>query len=65
MGILLADLFDEREFLYPYYRVQEAGYTPVVIGPEAREYRAKSGFSWRAEGSFALFGKAPPPGASP
>ncbi len=49
MGILLADLFDEREFLYPYYRVQEAGYAPVVIGPEAREYRAKSGFSWKAE----------------
>lgn len=49
VGILLADLFDEREFLYPYYRVQEAGYTPVVIGPEAREYRAKSGFSWKAE----------------
>lgn len=49
IGILLADLFDEREFLYPYYRVQEAGYAPVVIGPEAREYRAKSGFAWRAE----------------
>ncbi|WP_038040854.1 type 1 glutamine amidotransferase domain-containing protein [Thermus tengchongensis] len=49
IGILLADLFDEREFLYPYYRVQEAGYTPVVLGPEAREYRAKSGLSWKAE----------------
>lgn len=49
IGILLADLFDEREFLYPYYRVQEAGYTPVVLGPEAREYRAKSGFAWKAE----------------
>lgn len=49
IGILLADLFDEREFVYPYYRVQEAGYAPVVIGPEAREYRAKSGFAWRAE----------------
>lgn len=45
----MADLFDEREFLYPYYRVQEAGYAPVVIGPEAKEYRAKSGLAWRAE----------------
>ena len=45
IGILLADLFDEREFLYPYYRVQEAGYAPMVLGPEAREYRAKSGFA--------------------
>ncbi|WP_243093524.1 type 1 glutamine amidotransferase domain-containing protein [Thermus thalpophilus] len=49
IGILLADLFDEREFLYPYYRVLEAGYLPVVLGPEAREYRAKSGFAWKAE----------------
>ncbi|WP_018111023.1 type 1 glutamine amidotransferase domain-containing protein [Thermus igniterrae] len=49
MGILLADLFDEREFIYPYYRVEEAGYAPVVIGPEAREYRGKSGLAWRAE----------------
>ncbi len=49
VGILLADLFDEREFLYPYYRVQEAGHAPVVIGLEAREYRAKSGFAWKAE----------------
>ncbi|APD09154.1 MULTISPECIES: type 1 glutamine amidotransferase domain-containing protein [Thermus] len=49
IGMLLADLFDEREFLYPYYRVQEAGYTPVVLGPEAREYRAKSGLAWKAE----------------
>ncbi|GAA5334132.1 MULTISPECIES: type 1 glutamine amidotransferase domain-containing protein [Thermus] len=49
IGILLADLFDEREFLYPYYRVQEAGYTPVVLGLEAREYRAKSGFGWKAD----------------
>ncbi|AAS81927.1 type 1 glutamine amidotransferase domain-containing protein [Thermus thermophilus] len=57
IGILLADLFDEREFLYPYYRVQEAGYAPMVLGPEAREYRAKSGFAWKAE---AAAGEAPP-----
>ncbi len=68
VGILLADLFDEREFLYPYYRIAEAGYTPVVIGLEAKEYRAKSGFAWKAE---AAAEEAPPleglliPGASP
>ncbi|GGN03131.1 glutamine amidotransferase [Thermus composti] len=49
IGILLADLFDEREFLYPYYRLWEAGYTPVVIGLEAEAYRAKSGLTWEAE----------------
>ncbi len=47
VGILLADLFDEGEFLYP--RVQEAGHAPVVIGLEAREYRAKPGLPWKAE----------------
>jgi protease I len=49
IGILLADLFDEREFIYPYYRVLEAGFSPLVIGPEAKEYRAKSGLAWKAE----------------
>ena len=51
IGILLADLFDEREFIYPYYRVLEAGHRAVVVGPEAREYRGKSGLAWKAEGS--------------
>jgi len=37
IGILLADLFDEREFIYPYYRVLEAGFSPLVIGLEAGE----------------------------
>lgn len=49
IGILLADLFDEREFLYPYYRLLEAGFSPLVIGPEAKEYRGKSGLAWKAE----------------
>ncbi len=49
IGILLADLFDEREFIYPYYRVLEAGHQAVVVGPEAREYRGKSGLAWKAE----------------
>lgn len=49
IGILLADLFDEREFIYPYYRLLEAGHQAVVVGPEAREYRAKSGLAWKAE----------------
>jgi len=57
IGILLADLFDEREFIYPYYRVLEAGHQAVVVGPEAREYRAKSGFAWKAEVSAR---EAPP-----
>ncbi len=48
VGILLEELFDEREFIYPFYRVQEDGLEPVVIGPESRAYKAKSGWMARA-----------------
>jgi protease I len=57
IGILLADLFDEREFIYPYYRVLEAGFSPLVIGLEAREYRAKSGLAWKAEATPSQAGE--------
>ncbi len=49
IGILLEEIFDEREFIYPYYRVQESGLEPVVIGPESRAYKAKSGWMARAD----------------
>jgi len=48
VGILIEELFDEREFIYPFYRVQEGGLEPVVIGPESRGYKAKSGWMARA-----------------
>jgi len=48
VGILIEELFDEREFIYPFYRVQESGLEPVVIGPESRGYKAKSGWMARA-----------------
>lgn len=43
IGILVEDQFDERELLYPLYRVQEAGYVPLLIGPDARTYHGKYG----------------------
>jgi protease I len=50
IGILIEDTFDEQEFIYPYYRVQEAGMGVVVIGPEAGEpYVSKAGFSYEAD----------------
>jgi len=49
VGILIEEIFDEREFIYPYYRVQESGLEPVVIGPESRAYKAKSGWMARAD----------------
>jgi protease I len=55
IGILLADLF-------------EAGFSPLVIGLEAREYRAKSGLAWKAEATPSQAGSSTAsssPGGSP
>ena len=59
IGILIEDTFDEQEFIYPYYRVQEAGMEVVVIGPEAGEpYVSKAGFSYEADKGIAEVGEA-------
>lgn len=42
IGILLEDYFDEREVVYPYYRVQEAGFQPLMIGPKPGLYHGKT-----------------------
>jgi protease I len=48
IGILIEDYFDEREVIYPYYRVSEAGHTPVVIGPRKGSFHGKSSFTMEA-----------------
>lgn len=53
IGILIADLFEEREFIYPYYRLQEAGHEVVVIGPEVKTFHGKTGFPFKAHLSAA------------
>lgn len=35
IAVLAADLYEDIELLYPYYRLIEAGHTPEVIGCEA------------------------------
>lgn len=71
LGIFIEDIFDEQEFIYPYYRVQEAGFTPLVIGPEAKPYRSKVGFEVVAEAAAsevsanALAGLIVPGGYAP
>ncbi|GGJ57845.1 type 1 glutamine amidotransferase domain-containing protein [Deinococcus roseus] len=45
IGILIEDYFDEREVIYPYYRVQEAGFGVVVIGPKVATYHGKTPFT--------------------
>lgn len=49
IGIFTEDHVDDREFIYPYYRVQEAGFEPLVIGPERKLYRSKAGLEIEAE----------------
>lgn len=71
LGILIEDIFDEQEFIYPFYRLQEAGFTPLIIGPETRRYRSKAGFEVKAEiaatdlDSDALAGLIIPGGYAP
>ncbi|MEM7735190.1 MAG: DJ-1/PfpI family protein, partial [Deinococcota bacterium] len=49
IALLIEDNFDEQEFIYPFYRVQEAGFKTLVVGPEAKIYKGKTGFSWQAD----------------
>ena len=49
VGILLENLFDEQELIYPYHRLKE-DFEVVLIGSEAdKVYQAKSGFSMRSD----------------
>ena len=48
IGILLEDYFDEREVIYPFFRVQEAGFRPLVIGPKAGSFHGKTPFTFEA-----------------
>lgn len=43
IAIFIADLYNEHEFWYPYYRLIEEGADVVVIGPEKKTYHAKGG----------------------
>ncbi|MEO1992684.1 MAG: DJ-1/PfpI family protein [Pirellulales bacterium] len=37
--IVVGDATETVDTLYPYYRLQEAGFRPVVIGPERKTYQ--------------------------
>jgi len=46
VAILIENMFDEKELLYPYYRLKEAGYEVHLVGSEKdRVYTSKSGYS--------------------
>jgi protease I len=43
VAILVAEMYNEFELWYPYYRLIEAGHEPVLVGPEAATYSSKAG----------------------
>ncbi len=48
--MLIEDLFEDSEAVYPYYRMKEEGYEVKIVGPEAgREYRGKKGLLLKAD----------------
>lgn len=49
VAVLVADLYQELEFWYPYLRLKEEGATVVAVGPEKREYRSRLGYPASAE----------------
>ncbi len=46
--IVTADMFEDTELLYPYYRLQEAGYDVDVAAPKAGEVTGKKGYKVKA-----------------
>lgn len=49
VALLIDNDFEDMEALYPYYRLQEAGHTVIVIGPEHATYRSKHGYPLKSD----------------
>ncbi len=45
VALFVADLFEDLEFWYPRLRLQEAGASITVIGPEKKEFTGKHGLT--------------------
>ncbi|HQN75379.1 MAG TPA: type 1 glutamine amidotransferase domain-containing protein [Methanomassiliicoccales archaeon] len=44
VAVLVEDDYEDLELWYPYFRLIEAGYEPVLIGPREGTYRGKRGY---------------------
>jgi protease I len=52
--VLVENMFNEHELYYPYFRLKEAGATPVLVGPKAGEtYKSKIGMTAVTEAAAA------------
>ena len=49
VAILLEDLFDEREFIYPFYRFKEANYQVITISVSKYEIVSKHGYKLKTD----------------
>ncbi len=58
--VTLEEGVDDREFLYPYYRVQEAGLNVVVIGTGKGKYKSKLGLELKEDASAEEYLKQNP-----
>lgn len=45
MAVLVEDDYEDLELWYPFLRLKEAGYAPVMVGPEAKMYKSKHGYA--------------------
>jgi protease I len=54
IAILIENLFDDKELIYPYYRMLEEGYSVDLVGPEAHKvYTSKYGLPIKSDVSSA------------
>ena len=49
VAVLVEDLYEDLELWVPLYRLREAGWPTVLVGPEAKVYASKHGYPARAE----------------
>lgn len=50
--VLLEDMVEDSEFLYPYYRLKEEGFDVISAGPEQKTYQGKGGMKFKPDWSF-------------
>lgn len=49
IAILIENDFEDAEAIYPYYRMQEAGHSVVVVGEKKEIYKSKHGYPLKAD----------------
>ncbi len=52
VAILLEDLVEDVEFIYPYFRFKEEGFVVDVIAPQIKTYKGKKGCSFASKKSI-------------